>query len=981
MSAGASPPNRSVSDIARARAQLQEASYSTAFRENVPSVPPPQTSPVPLQLEENVIQSHNPNCAQAAHQGFQSFLAKSSVDQLPSLRTLLLGLLKTNIGVKTFCEQSGISFGLINRELAGTEAQQFLLKIFPYFRQAITMKNLNLNSLHESFANIQLTVLPLKHDQLNAESVNNFEELMRKVLKTKQSVDLFKLLINKCLTLTEFLAQTFPDVFRSQQEIDQVTVGFDQFKVAVRFSPARFESLTTELEKSILQTSGEKILIEKLHTLAESPTKRGYLADFHKAWESSDPEMVRAFTVTYFENNGQAHEAVSALMEKIRQDRTVPLELCLPPPTSPTISEVTQPEVRGGTAGLPKRRGRPLGWRKPQPVSVSAAEDDTNTRTGDLQTPPPLPFDQPRCQPTPAPASSTAHNKTRKKGGDVNNIVYSIFGKKLTEATSTRRSLIKPQFIRLLNKEIDLDTFLNETKLIDSKARSNEQNMKSLRYAFPQFLDLFKENTVIPKDLHWSFADIRYDSDQERCILVSESRRNSSEQSSEAVVPPPIITSSSSNYPSSSSTFSSNLPLETNPALCLDFLLLASWGIAAFGKERLMRVIFTSSHLIFVHDPAINLADLTEGLQLHNKLFPDRKSGKLWFPGSKSGIFFHTMDTLEDFENLFLNRHGVSEKMFLLERGTFQELMVQYEMSSGPGYDIMRTKILLPEDQIGNETNLSSSLLKETFGTDQRNLFRGYIRRFPNQSIFGVLLSEFLLISRSDQYHSFRDSMFAGEEVKVRICKINQNSKLKLIYPIQDEDQLEELRMRIPELKMANILETEEEISASCLGFLNNNVQVAIPKSQWNYFHEFMKQSTGLHFNFDVKKIKLKVECVAKYSFKLSKTKSSFYAYYLSKGESERYETEDIHKLEVFVVPCRDDEEIPPEKYNIKAGVYIERLQDRIHSVKLIVKENSTSKTEKVRLFLEAKYVSQAHLNLESMLTRVDLLTMAIEHR
>ena len=961
------------------------ACYSGTCQEKaVATIPSPQTSPVPFQLEENVVQCQNQNYAQAALQAFQSFLANASVERLPALRTLLLGLLRTNIGVKTFCEKTGISFSHDNREFAGSTAQQFLQNIFPYFRQAITMKSLDLTSLHGVFANIQLTVLPLKKEQLNAESANNFEEQMRKGLKTKQSVQLLKLLVNKCLTLEEFL-QTC--VLRSELEFNQLQLGFDQYKIAVRINPRRFEIVTTELEKSILQTSGEKILTEKLHTMSEPQTKRGYLEDFHKALESSDPEMVKAFSVTYFENNRGALEALSALIEKVGRDRTVPPELCLPPP-GPSVSQVTEPEVRSVetvTAKLPKKRGRPLGWRKPQPVSVSPCAPEHNNREDDLQTPPPLSIDdQPRSQSTTAPAASAPILKaSRKKSSDVNkNIVFTIFVKKLDEANITRRSQIKPHFICLLNKEIDMETFLDETNLIDSKSRANESNMKSLRYAFPQFLDLFKEKTIIPKDLHWSFADISYDSDQERCILRSESRRNSSERSSEAVVvvPPPIIASSSLSLSTSS------IPVETNPVLCLDFRLLASWDITAFDKQRQMKVIFTSKHLLFIPDPTIDLDDLTDGFQFQHKLFPDGKSGKLWFPGSKSDIFFQIMETLEDFENLFLNRHGVSEKMFLVERGAFQELSVEYDLSSGPVYGIVHPTIIRPEKEIENQENLCFSLLNDTSGTDQRMLFRGYIRRSPSQCIFGVLLSEFLLISGRDEYHSLRDSMFGGEDVQVRICKINQKTKLKLICPIKSEDQPLDLWMRTPELKMANILETEEEISASCLDSLNNNVLVAIPKSQWSHFFGLIQRSLGLHLSFEAKKIKSNVECVAKYSTKLGRSAFHFYAYYFSKGESDKYLAEDINKLDVLVVPCRTDEEeeSPPEKYNIKAGVYIERVQSHVHSVKLGMKENSTSKTSErmtVRMFQLAKYVSQAHLNRESMLTRVDILTEAIEHR
>ena len=55
--------------------------------------------------------------------------------------------------------------------------------------------------------------------------------------------------------------------------------------------------------------------------------------------------------------------------------------------------------------------------------------------------------------------------------------------------------------------------------------------------------------------------------------------------------------------------------------------------------------------------------------------------------------------------------------------------------------------------------------------------------------------------------------MFGGEDVQVRICKINQKTKLKLICPIKSEDQPLDLWMRTTELKMANILETEETLN------------------------------------------------------------------------------------------------------------------------------------------------------------------------
>ena len=180
---------------------------------------------------------------------------------------------------------------------------------------------------------------------------------------------------------------------------------------------------------------------------------------------------------------------------------------------------------------------------------------------------------------------------------------------------------------------------------------------------------------------------------------------------------------------------------------------------------------------------------------------------------------------------------------------------------------------------------------------------------------------------------------------------------------------------------MANILETEEAISASFLNSLNNNVPVAIPKSQWNHFFAFTEQSIGSQISLEVNKAKLKVECVAKYSTKPDK--SSFYAFYFCNGETDNLKTEEIQKLDMFVVLCREDEESPTEKYNLKAGVYIEKLQGhQVHSVKLFIKgDQKTLKTEKVRLFQNAKYVSQAHRNTESMLTCVDILTEAIGDR
>ena len=897
------------------------ANYSQNGQEKTMAVPSPQTSPVPFQIEENVIQCHNQTFAQTLLQAFQSFFANTSSNQLPTLKTLLLQLLRTNIGVKTFCEKSRFSFSHDNREISGVDAQNFLLNIFPYFRQAVTLKNLHLSSLHRIFDDIQLTVLPLRQEQLNSEVANNYENQMRQVLKTKESLHLFKLLMNKCLSFTEFREQAFPEF------LGQLSVGFDQFKLAVRFSPQRYEGLTSELEKSILQTSGMKMLTDKLQTLTEAQQRREFLEDFHKALESSDQAMVEAFTVTYFETNSEAQEAVKAVIEKIGEDQTVPAELFPPPQTEE----------------LPRKRGRPRGWRKPTAASVSPARLETNKVNDD----------------------------PRRKGCEVNNIVYKIFVKKLSDETSTRRSQIKPHFISLLNKEIDMDTFLKETNLIDSKTRSNESNMRNLRYAFPEFLDLFKEKTITLKDLNWSFADISYDSARERFSLKSESRRNSSEQRSEtaevAVVSGPIINTTS-------------LQTETNNALPLDFRLLASWQIEAFGKKRMLNVFFTSNHAIFVPDPTISLDGLTEGFHFKNKLFPDGKSGKLWFPGSNisQGIFFNTLETLRDFEDLFLNKHSVSEKVLLVERGVFQELSFQYQMIPGTSYDLL-PKIILPERDILNQENLCSTLLKESFGTVERMLFRGYIGQFSSQHLNGVLLSEFLIISRTDEYQSLRDSMFVGEEVEIRICRINQKTKLKLICPIECDDQPEELRVRRPEMRMANILETQDAISASFLDSLNKNIPVAIPKSQWSNFFAFTEQSIGSQISVWVKKIKLKVECVAKYSTKLGA--SSFYAYYFYR-DKEDLQTDVNQKLEVYVVLCKDEEESPTEKYNMEAGVYIEQLTDDVHSVRLFMKGDSkTLKTEKVRLFQEAKYVFQAHQNRESVLTRVDILTKAIEHR
>ena len=86
--------------------------------------------------------------------------------------------------------------------------------------------------------------------------------------------------------------------------------------------------------------------------------------------------------------------------------------------------------------------------------------------------------------------------------------------------------------------------------------------------------------------------------------------------------------------------------------------------------------------------------------------------------------------------------------------------------------------------------------------------------------------------------------------------------------------------------------------------------------------------------------------------------------------------------MDVFVVACREGEEKnPAEEFNMEAGLYIEQLQDQVHSVKRVLKGNSTSKTDRVRLIQEAKNVLYAHHNRESLLTRIDILTEAIAHR
>ena len=174
---------------------------------------------------------------------------------------------------------------------------------------------------------------------------------------------------------------------------------------------------------------------------------------------------------------------------------------------------------------------------------------------------------------------------------------------------------------------------------------------------------------IKPVDLHWSFEDTKI-SNEGKLVIKRSDLASSTIDGINVKEQIPEMKSSD---------------LIMNKRIVLEYQTHAEWQITVFERVKNYVAIFTTSHVIFCPVEIKLPFKLVKGYNFKFKMFPDKRTGKLFLPDQLSPaklneVHYTYVEDLENFTNLFLNKQNLQERTTLFKISTFESLTHMLEM-------------------------------------------------------------------------------------------------------------------------------------------------------------------------------------------------------------------------------------------------------------------------------------------------------------
>ena len=593
--------------------------------------------------------------------------------------------------------------------------------------------------------------------------------------------------------------------------------------------------------------------------------------------------------------------------------------------------------------------------------SVAESEE----RSTDLRTPSPVMLEDQEITITPdkhmpvidesAPEKHDVTNNTLNKNYQ-ENFVFKYLEKTLQKKSLKQVESASNNFCEMLNAESSVEQFLS---LLESKKKDEtffNSLLKKLEANLSDFVTLLKMNVFSVDKIHWALSDVVLVDG--RFQIKKKGSVNSSREDETPVQHEATPRESLADVPA----------VQTPNMINLDFQQHAEWAIEA-ESMRTVTAIFTSKHIIFLSSAFHIPRNLQLGYTFKNQLFPDGRSGKVFVPGNKKleTIKFKIVDNLHDFEELFLNKQNVMESNAIFLKSLFQALSLQF-MSFRKSVFKITPKIINPVTESSDPTNCSQQILSNIFGVVETvDEFRGVVEcthSIPGRedhkydfqlSVFTVLMRDYCLVFPSSEVSDyFYNYIYCGEQISAAECRVDETKILKIKFPINNKNQAVELRGRPTEIRTSEILSLQSPLETECLAeymrFVEAKKEFALKLADWMKLRKVSRdlQTVSILAAF---KCWFHVESVEKVFLKSDQVIIVTLDSKSQEGNSLLSDTS--FRSFKYVVQKFETGEGNLESVNYQSGVYMQRQQQEVFSVKWTTKDVKPHfKEEKLR-FIE----------------------------
>ena len=202
-----------------------------------------------------------------------------------------------------------------------------------------------------------------------------------------------------------------------------------------------------------------------------------------------------------------------------------------------------------------------------------------------------------------------------------------------------------------MNDEIDLQHFLKEMKIV-----RYEEASKSLGPVIPHFKKAVFAGVIKPVDLHWSFEDTKI-SNEGKLVIKRSDLASSTIDGINGKEQIPEMKSSD---------------LIMNKRIVLEYQTHAEWQITVFERVKNYVANFTTSHVIFCPVEIKLPFKLVKGYNFKFKMFPDKRTGKLFLPDQLSPAKLNEVH--------YTYVENLQERTTLFKISTFESLTHMLEM-------------------------------------------------------------------------------------------------------------------------------------------------------------------------------------------------------------------------------------------------------------------------------------------------------------
>ena len=185
-----------LTTISNQRKQLTDVQISNKLIGNSP--------PLTVTLEENLFPGYKIELANAALAAFQFFFSNCK-NVTPAMKLSTFKLFNTGVGVSTYLKKTDFSFQMNGTSVRGKQAENFLIRTFPHFRQTIIASEHSLAQIHSVFKHITLCIKEISGEDFKIEEAHTFQNFISNEIRLNRTIQNdFILPLKKIISIEEF---------------------------------------------------------------------------------------------------------------------------------------------------------------------------------------------------------------------------------------------------------------------------------------------------------------------------------------------------------------------------------------------------------------------------------------------------------------------------------------------------------------------------------------------------------------------------------------------------------------------------------------------------------------------------------------------------------------------------------------------------------------------------------------------------------